>query len=362
MNTGSPCKYAQPGFPYYPVSEQKRTLHAKSMFDAMLEMFDTWPVVHQQPIWIIMKFGKIFAAAALLCMTVQSSAYSSNSQMCEGPLALQILGSGGPIAEGDRAGSSTIIWIDGKAAILVDTGSGAFTRYAAAGARFEDHMGIFITHFHVDHSGDLAAILKSGGFSDRTDPLPIFGPGGNEYFPGLADHLQALLGRGGGAFAYLGGYLDGGDDRARLDPHEVDVGDRSARTVMDKDGIKVTAIPVHHGPVPATAYMVEAKGKAIVFSGDQSFLSEEFVEILKDRAPDILVAHNVIPEGEGQPRGLHRSPTSIGEMAGAIKPRLLILSHNMKRATDRQEEGETAIRRNYGGPMVVAKDLDCFIP
>jgi ribonuclease BN (tRNA processing enzyme) len=49
-------------------------------------------------------------------------------------------------------------------------------------------------------------------------------------------------------------------------------------------------------------------------------------------------------------------------MAGAIKPRLLILSHNMKRATDRQEEGEAAIRRNYGGPMVVAKDLDCFIP
>ena len=89
-------------------------------------------------------------------------------------------------------------------------------------------------------------------------------------------------------------------------------------------------------------------------------MSQGFVDALAGRRPDILVAHNVIPEGEGQPRGLHRPPASIGEMAAAIDPKLLVLSHNMQRALVRQQEGEAAIRQHYEGPMVVADDLACF--
>ena len=49
-----------------------------------------------------------------------------------------------------------------------------------------------------------------------------------------------------------------------------------------------------------------------------------------------------------------------GEMAAAIDPKLLVLSHNMQRALVRQQEGEAAIRQHYEGPMVVADDLACF--
>jgi hypothetical protein len=34
----------------------------------------------------------------------------------------------------------------------------------------------------------------------------------------------------------------------------------------------------------------------------------------------------------------------------------------MKRALVKQAEGEAAIRTHYTGPLVVANDLDCFVP
>ncbi|MFM9852978.1 MAG: MBL fold metallo-hydrolase [Sphingomonadaceae bacterium] len=279
---------------------------------------------------------------------------------CSAPVAVQILGSGGPIAEGSRAGASAIVWIGGKAALLVDAGSGAFIRYGEAGVKFEDHRAILITHFHGDHVSDLAAILNSGTFADRSAPLPIIGPAGSARFSGVTQHLRGLFDKKVGALPYLAGYLTGDLGLPQLQPVNVSV--RATSVVINQPDLKVTAIPVVHGDVPALGYLIETGGKSIVFSGDQNFMSDQFVTTLKGRKPDILIAHNVIPEGEGQPRGLHRWPTSIGEMAAAINPKRLILSHNMKRALIKQAEGETAIRTHYTGPMVVANDLDCFVP
>jgi ribonuclease BN (tRNA processing enzyme) len=303
----------------------------------------------------VCKLSLIALACALLSFVPASAA-------CTAPIALQILGSGGPIAEGNRAGASAIVWVDGKAAVLVDAGSGAFVRYGEAGARFEDHLAIAITHLHADHVSDLDAILNSGGFSDRSEPLPILGPTGSADFPGITDHLRALFDPKTGAFRYLSGYLDGSFGRAKLLPVEVDPTSTPEAFVDKEVALKIIPLPVQHGVVPTLGYLIEVRGKSIVFSGDQNAMSDRFVEALKGRKPDILVAHNVIPGGEGQPRGLHRPPASIGEMAAAINPKLLVLSHNMDRALVRQAEGEAAIRVYYKGPMVVANDLDCFVP
>jgi ribonuclease BN (tRNA processing enzyme) len=298
----------------------------------------------------------IVAALALACST---SAFAANKQ-CTAPFAVQILGSGGPIAEGSRAGSSAIVWIGGKAAVLVDAGSGAFVRYGEAGINFADHRAVLITHFHADHVSDLDAILNSGGFSDRSKPLTLIGPAGSEDFPGMTDHLRALFDAKSGAFRYLSGYLDGNFGRPKLLPVDINTKGKPTPYVDPIIDLKITPIPVEHGVVPALAYLIETGGKVIVFSGDQNDMSDNFEAALKGRKPDLLVAHNVIPEGEGQPIGLHRAPHSIGTLAAAIEPKLLVLSHNMKRALVRQEEGEAAIRESYKGPMVVANDLDCF--
>lgn len=303
-----------------------------------------------------MRHGRCSLFALALAILAPQAAQAG----CPTPLAVQILGSGGPIAEGDRAGSSAIVWIDGKAAALIDAGGGAFVRYGQSGARFEDHRVIAITHFHADHVADLDAILNSGSFSDRREPLPLLGPTGSDYFSGMTDHLRALFDPQTGALRYLSGYLDGSDGKARLMPMDIDPQGEITPFVDAQTGLRITPIPVQHGVVPALAYLVEIRGRTVVFAGDQNALSDGFVEALAGRRPDILIAHNVIPEGEGQPRGLHRPPGSIGAMTAAIQPGLLVLAHNMQRALVRQAEGEAAIRAFWSGPMAVADDLSCY--
>jgi len=283
----------------------------------------------------------------------------------EGP-ALQVLGSGGPIAEGPtirgRAGASYLFWIDGTPRLLIDAGAGSFLRFAEAGGKIATLDAILISHYHADHTGDLAGILNSGGFEGRTQPLPVIGPGSAPRFPSTEEFLRRLLDKDMGAFSHNGGYLDGTENKPLLQPRSVATQEGAAPPAgLDvSDDYSVMAHPVHHGPAPTLAYAIEIGGKSVVLAGDQSFLSERFVADLTNSKPTILIAHHVINGEPGQPRGLHRTPQEIGEMAKALAPDRLVLSHNMERSLSRLDDGLAAIAKNYTGPVSVAADLDCY--
>src|SRR5438445_13605082 len=69
----------------------------------------------------------------LALLSIPSSALA---QSCAAnPIAVQILGSGGPRVNRDRASSSYLLWIDAQARILVDMGGGAFLRFGQAQAK-----------------------------------------------------------------------------------------------------------------------------------------------------------------------------------------------------------------------------------
>ena len=136
---------------------------------------------------------------------------------CSSQLAVQMLGSGGLDANDARASAGYLLWIDGQARLLVDAGGGIFLRFGEAEAKFESLDAIAITHLHADHVADLAALLKSGFFSDRTRQLPIIGPAGGGAFPGMSEYMRILFDPEHGAYRYLSGYLDGsGGWRRRL--------------------------------------------------------------------------------------------------------------------------------------------------
>lgn len=291
-------------------------------------------------------------SALLLCAPAMAE--------CPGRFAVEVLGSGGPLADDARASAGYLVWIDGEAKLLVDAGGGVFLRFGEAGATLSELDGVLISHFHADHVADLPAILKSGSFERRERSLPIVGPSGNAFFPGLAAFLAANFDPETGAYRYLSGYLTGERGFPRLVPAEVDPQIEEATTVIDSDALKAVAIPVNHGDVPALAFAVTVDGATAVFAGDQSLFSTYFEEALDGSAPALLIAHHAISEAKGQPRGLHRAPSSIGEMAARIKAKRLVLSHNMKRALDAQEEGMKAIRKAYQGPVDVANDHSCF--
>ncbi len=275
-------------------------------------------------------------------------------------VALQVLGSGGPIADDGRASSAYLVWLDGKARLLVDAGAGTFLRFGEAGARFEDLDLVALSHFHTDHAADLPALLKSGYFTDRKRPLVVSGPDGHGAFPALDRWLQALFGPDG-AWAYLGGYLDGTEGLVQLEPVTVRHENDSPTEVLNNDRVAVTALGVPHGIVPALAYRVDVAGRVLVFGSDQNGSSPHFLELARDA--DLLVAHLAIPEAAGGAAvRLHARPSTLGEVAARAGVKRVVLSHFMARSLRGIERQVAEVRARYPGPVELAEDLACFSP
>jgi len=189
---------------------------------------------------------------------------------CPSQLAVQVLGSGGPDANDARASAGYVLWIDGQARLLVDAGGGIFLRFGEAKAKFETLDAIAITHLHADHVADLAALLKSGFFSDRTRQLPIIGPAGGGAFPGMSEYMRILFDPEHGAYRYLSGYLGGSGGLVKAIVTEVKTDPPKSEVVFKNDEFDVTSIGVTHGPVPALAFLVETEGHRIAFSGTKT--------------------------------------------------------------------------------------------
>ena len=274
-------------------------------------------------------------------------------------VTLQVLGSGGPIADDARASSGYVVWIDGKSRVLIDAGGGTFLRFGEAAAKFSDLDFIGLSHFHTDHSADFPALIKSGSFSGRERPLSIAGPDGDGAYPGLKDFLQAMLGKDHGAYAYLAAFLDGTAGTPMLTPREVAAG--KVTVVYTSEDLNIDALQVPHGIVPAVAFRVRAGDQTLVFATDQNGGDPAFVEFASGAS--VLVMHMVVPDNvEGVGRRLHAPPSVIGEIAARAAPGKLVLSHFMARSLLDLEQNVSLVRERYKGEVVVAEDLACVTP
>ena len=298
----------------------------------------------------------------LMCLLFIPGVVSADCDRCgKSGVCLQVLGSGGPELYDGRASTGYLVWHNGNARLLVDMGSGSMFRFEESGARVNDLDAIMFSHFHVDHSNDLPALVKSSFFSDRERDLCGFGPTGNRFMPSVKDFVNRLLWVDG-AFQYLNRYLDGTDSYQLL-PKEVEASGKKEQRVLSNKQYQLTAVPVHHGALPALAWRVEISGKTIVFSGDMNNDNHTLEHLAKQA--DILVAHNAIPEGlGGVARNLHMPPSVIGQIAAKANVKHLVLSHRMKRTLGQAVEKITTseIRKSYQGPLQFADDLQCFRP
>lgn len=274
-------------------------------------------------------------------------------------VAVQVLGSGGPELQDKRASSSYLVWEDGRARVLVDAGGGSALRFGESGAQMSQLDVILFTHFHVDHSGDLSALIKSSWFEDRKRPLPIYGPPGNDFMPSTTEFVADFFGEKRGAYRYLSELLAPGEEGSyKMQPHNVVAGVTPIAVFRSGD-LEVSAVRVVHGSVPALAWRVLAGGKVIVFSGDTDGDGDALVRLAKNA--DLLIAHNAVPEGaEGIERRLHMPPSVIGQIAADAQAKRLILSHRMLRTLGKEEQTRTEIEKRYSGPFEFANDLDCF--
>ena len=95
---------------------------------------------------------------------------------------LVLLGTAGaPAPVAGRAGISSAL-VTGGRVFVVDCGRGTPSGYADAGLGFAQLAGVFITHLHVNHIGDLAGLLLypwglRAGPAGPLPPVQVYGPG-----------------------------------------------------------------------------------------------------------------------------------------------------------------------------------------
>jgi len=296
---------------------------------------------------------RLLTACSLALLSIPSFAFA---QSCAGiPVAVQVLGSGGPAINPFRSSTSYLLWVDSQAKILVDMGGGSFHRFGQVQAKLSDLAMVAVSHLHPDHVSDLPALLWLSHQS-RKDPLPIVGPSGNESAPDFSTFLSRLFDEKTGAFQVLGptlgspqGNTGGG---VRLDISVVDVTKTEVATVFDQQGLKVTAFGIPHGPMPTLAYRVQLRNKSIVFSSDQNGTNPGFVQFAK--GADVLIMHLAIPAGAKNP--LHAAPEVVGRIAQEAGVGRLIVSHIGPFPLD---PAIAELKKFYTGPLTVGADLQC---
>jgi len=295
--------------------------------------------------------------SASVCMyMLLSLSVGASAQSCVGnPVAVQILGSGGPNLNAERASASYLLRVGNQAKVLVDIGGGTHLRFAQSGAKLEDLAMVGISHLHPDHVSDLPALFWTN-IPARKDTLPIVGPSGNDVAPDFAVFLSRLFDPKTGAFEVLGPVLgaspENGGKLSRLEVSVVDVKKPEITTVFDRDGLTVTAFAIPHGNLPALAYRVKTRDTSVVFSTDQNGTNPKFVDFAK--GANVLVMHMAIAAGATSP--LHAAPAVVGRIAREANVGRLIVSHIGRYDLD---AALAELKTTYTGPLTVGADLQC---
>ena len=268
-----------------------------------------------------------------------------------------LLGTGMPRPDPEASGPATAIVV-GERVFLVDAGPGVERRLAAAHLPTDGVTALFVTHLHSDHTLGLPDLIFTSWVMGRKTPLAAYGPHG---LRAMTDHIIAAwtedidVRTNGLEKRTPGGY--------RVNVHEVGPG-----VVYDSAGVRVTAFAVEHGTWrEAYGYRFDTPGRSVVISGDTK-PSEGLVRAAA--GVDVLV-HEVYPAARSAPnsteaaawptymRDFHASDVEVGQLAARIRPKLVILSHIIRRgATD--EELLAGVRQSFGGRVVVGHDLERY--
>lgn len=295
----------------------------------------------------------------LLSALIISVASFQGQAAAKSTLELVVLGSGGPVADNTRASSGYLVKVSGSPRILIDAGGGTFQRFGQAQIPASAIDVILLTHLHIDHTADLPAILKSAYFQKRgSRPISIFGPRGNKGFPSTSEFMDGLIGPKG-IYRYFTAFAKKvvkTEVKISTVDLESDPKKPVVKTVWERDGIKITSIPVVHGPAPSLAYRIDAGGECISFSGDLNSSSGNLVKLAKDC--DILVYDTAIPESAtGIAVKLHSKPSAVSTAASKAAVKHLVLSHIMPPSENALWRINEIVRTNFGGKHTVARDL-----
>ena len=298
----------------------------------------------------------IFCLALLLSF---GSAAAQSTRESAQQTQVILLGTGTPYPDPNASGPATAVVV-GKRYFLFDAGAGVMRRINAAGLAISGPEAAFITHLHSDHTLGYPDLILTSWIMRRVSPMPVYGPHG---LRAMTTHLLSAYAQDIQIRTYgLEREVHGG---YRVKVHEIKAG-----VVYERDGVRITAIPVPHGSwKEAYAYRVDTPDRSIVISGDTR-PSEALMRASRD--VDVLV-HEVYsplhvqpekrPGGKFWPqymREFHTSDVELGQLAARAKPKLLILTHIIRSGSSDDDLLAGVRAGGFNGEVRVGKDLERY--
>lgn len=317
-------------------------------------------------------------------------------------MAVHTLGTGGgPIVSSARAGTSTVVTVDGHA-YVIDCGMDSIRNYRTRHA-WSDLRAVFLTHLHSDHVYDLGAFLVTGWEvpgESFAQPIRVMGPGPLDRCP--SDNPNAQTKPVLGTRDVVSGYIDRvyapdiairREDEGRSDPWNwLDVQDieipaeagadpmtnrhpqMEAFVIYQDEHVKVTAILVDHRLCfPAFGFRFDSAYGSVVISGDTTRSANliqlaQGADLLVHEVIDLEAILDTFPDGptrsgiEVHLRESHTSFDDVGKIAREAGVNHLVLNHvvpNTPGAADIEKIRRVAAT-DFGGPVDVAEDGDVF--
>jgi len=277
-------------------------------------------------------------------------------------VSVQVLGSGGPYLNDNRASASYLVWVDGKAKVIVDAGGGSSINFEKSGANILDIDAILLTHFHEDHAAEFPVYTKGAIHVNRENMLSVMGPAGNDATGGMSEFVQNFLNTENGIYKFTtNGVIQNGKVVTRNILYNINVTDvpldKQIHTYTLSDSITVSAIQTEHAVLPAVAWRVDIGDKSVTFSGD---MTNHFNTVAKlAKGSDLFIAHNTVPEPTTSGRyAMHMPPSEIAKIASEANVKKLVLSHRSPRLVALDPQTTEIIEKSYRGPILIADDLD----
>lgn len=264
-----------------------------------------------------------------------------------------LLGTGTPNALPNRYGPCVAILVN-DIPYLFDFGSGIVRRMKEANIDVKSVKTVFLTHLHSDHTIGYPDLIFTTWVLGRQNPLEVYGP------PGIAQMTEQIV----KAYkedirARTEGLEPANTTGYKVNAHEVEPG-----LIFHDSNIQVEAFSVNHGLLKAYGYRIHTPDKVIVISGDTA-PSNELIKYYSEC--DILIHEVYSAEGYGElpqtwqayHNNMHTSTYELGEIAKKVKPKLLILYHQLFWGKSEDELVEE-IKTRYNGKIISGNDLDRF--
>lgn len=307
----------------------------------------------------------ILIALAVSCASMSDDMKCDENNLCNiiaksDITKVVLLGTGTPNAHPERSGSGIAIVVN-EVPYIIDCGPGVVRRAVSAwrdgvsGLAVERLNYIFFTHLHSDHTAGYPDFLLTPWVLERKENVEAFGP------PGLLSMTDHIL----KAYEQDIQIRIHGPEHARPEGITVNVHEFKPGIIHEDNNVKVTAFPVKHGAWKhAYGFRFETPDRVIVISGD-AVPSQELID--NAMGCDILI-HEVYskvalerrpPQWQAYHKASHTSTVELAEIANQVKPKLLVLYHQLYWGTTDEELVEE-IKTIYKGKVVSGKDLDVF--